>query len=787
MLKICRVVPVLLAMSLSATMLGAGTGPVVAGVAGDPAAPDWARKLDPFLRQVALGTTRTDGRFTDRIPPASAAAARALPKFIRVERDGAEPVLYVKARIEPDLAAPGNGASDGAPEVRFEAALAALGVEVRGRVGAITALLVPASALPGLAARPEIAWLKAAHGYHTQNDVSTSSSFVAARGANTTFGTKGAGVIVAVIDTGIDWTNPDFRKADGTSRILGIWDQTLSDASHPPPAGFGFGVFFPKSDIDAALSGGTALLTSDGYGHGTHVAGSAAGNGLLTGNSIPAGTFAGVAPEADLLIVRVFDAQGSFCIACDLTAAVQFIRGFAAAAGKPWVGNMSLGDDLGPHDGSDPDEMTIDAAVGPGHPGSQMAIAAGNSGGKRIHWEGALTSGGVVSNTFSLPAYTPNPGAESDFVWLDLWYRGADRATVDFVTPGGQTVSAGYASNSGVVCTTSGAVMVDAGNAPDPANGDNEVFVQIWDSSACSPVVAPASGTWTVRLHGDSVTAGGGFDFWNEASAGALSNVSWTASNQAKIVGVPGTGRNALTVAAYVSKSSWINGRGTQTNAATSNSVGGLSSFSSIGPTRDGRTKPDIGAPGEMLGSTLAGIFLGMDIALKERDNVHGDLRGTSMATPHVAGVAALQLALNPALDGAAIKASIARGAQIDAFTGTVPNVRFGAGKLRAPETLYQAASIVTDLAATPTGFSATDSPFVDAYNIYRGAIPGIGPTNYGSCFQKGLAAPTFADPALPAPGQAFFYLVTGVHAGVEGILGTDSNGQVRNNSTPCL
>ncbi len=786
MLKICRVVPGLLPSALFSAMLIAGAAPVIAGVAGDPTPADWARKLDPFLRQLALGTTRTAGVFTERIPPGSAVAMRALPKFVRAERDGAEPILYVKARIETALAVPGDGANGTAPGDRFEAALAALGVEVRGRVGAIAALRVPASALPGLAARPEIVWLKAAHGYHPQNDVSTGSSFVAARNANMTFGTKGAGVIVAVIDTGIDWTNPDFRKADGTSRVLGIWDQTLSDASHPPPAGFGFGAFFPKSDIDAALLGGTGLLTSDGYGHGSHVAGSAAGNGRLTGNSIPAGTFAGVVPEADLLIVRVFDSQGSFCTACDLTAAVQFVQGFAAAAGKPWVGNMSLGDDLGAHDGTDPDEMTIDAAVGPGHPGSQMAIAAGNSGAKRIHWEGTLTSGGVASNSFAIPAYTPNSGAESDFIWLDLWYRGADRATVDLVTPGGQTVSAGYALSSGVVCTTSGAVVVNAGNAPDLANGDNEVFVQIWDSSDCSPVVDPASGTWTVSLHGDSVTAGG-FDFWNEALAGALSSVTWTTSNQAKIVGVPGTGRNALTVAAYVSKSSWINGRGTTTTVVTSNGVGGLSSFSSVGPTRDGRTKPDIGAPGEYVGSTLAGIFLGLNITSKERDGLHGDLRGTSMATPHVAGVAALLFALNPALDGGAIKAAIARGAQIDAFTGAVPNNRFGAGKLRAPEALYQAASIVTDLAATATGFNATDSPFVDSYNIYRGAIPGLGSTNYGSCFLKGLAAPAFADPALPAPGQAFFYLVTGVHAGVEGILGTDSAGQVRNNSNPCL
>jgi len=777
----------LTALALASLPAG-GAAPILGDEQGTPS-PDWAGKLDPFLRQVAFGMSRTAGRFSDRIPPGSEAAIKALPRFLRVERDGAEPILHLKARVATGSGTTGAAASGpvGAADDRFEETMAALGVEVRGRVGAIAALRLPVSVLPALAARPEIVWLKASHTYHTQNDVSTSAVYVASRGANTTFGTKGAGVIVAVIDTGIDWTNPDFRNPDGTSRILGIWDQTLTDAAHPPPAGFGFGAFYSKSDIDAALAGGTTLLTSDGYGHGSHVAGSAAGNGRLTGNAIPAGTFAGVAPEADLLAVRVFDATGSFCTACDLTASVQFVLGFAAAAGKPWVGNMSLGDDLGAHDGTDPDEMTIDAAVGPGRPGSQVAIAAGNSGGKRIHWQSAMTAGGVVSNTFALPAYTPNAGAESDFVWLDLWYHGADRATVDLVTPGGQTVSAGYGVSGGVVCTTSGAVVIDAGNAPDPANGDNEVFVQIWDSSLCSPVVAPAAGTWTVRLHGDSVTAGGAFDLWNEASAGTLTSVNWTTSDQAKIVGVPGTSRNSLTVGAFVSKNSWVNGRGTTTTVAVSNSLGGLSSFSSVGPTRDGRIKPDVAAPGEYLGSTLAGLFLGMDITLKERDGLHGDLRGTSMATPHVTGVAALLFALNPALDGAAVKAAIARGALTDAFTGAVPNNRFGAGKLRAPEGLYQAASIVTDIAATGTGFAGTDSPFVDSYNVYRGTIPGLAATNYGSCFLKGLAAPAFTDASPPAPGQALFYLVTGVHAGIEGILGTDSAGAIRTNSNPCL
>ena len=160
------------------------------------------------------------------------------------------------------------------------------------------------------------------------------------------------------------------------------------------------------------------------------------------------------------------------------------------------------------------------------------------------------------------------------------------------------------------------------------------------------------------------------------------------------------------------------------------------------------------------------------------------------MATPHVAGTAALLLAINPRLQGPEVRAAITASARSDAFTnsqGPLPNNYYGYGKLRAFEAGYLAASMVTDLAAAPSGFTGTDSPFVDSYNVYRGPIPGLTVSNYGACLQKANPAPDFVDAASPPSGQAYFYLVTGVHAGVEGILGTDSSGRIRPNNTPCL
>ncbi|MGH9798605.1 MAG: S8 family serine peptidase, partial [Candidatus Polarisedimenticolia bacterium] len=534
---------------------------------------------------------------------------------------------------------------------------------------------LPARAIETLARLDAFAWLRAARSYRLLNEVGTGALHVASDEAALLMGTAGAGAIVGVIDTGIQWDDRDFRNADGSTRILGIWDMTLPlDPGAPPPPGFTFGRYFDRAAIDAALDGGPALATGDGHGHGTHVAGTAAGNGRETGQGVPAGTFAGVAPEADLLIVRVFDDDGAFCAECDLTAAVQFIQQTAAALGRPWVGNMSLGTDLGSHDGTDPDELSIDAAVGPGTRGAQMAIAAGNSGLRRMHWEGTLQQDVTATNTFNL-AYTPRAGADNDFIWMDLWYDGPDRATFEIQGPSGFVVRAAPGEDSGVVCTSDGAVQIDATNALDALNGDNEVFAQIWDASDCGGT-AVRTGAWTLRLRGDTVgTPAGAFDLWNEADLQGATHMSLSASTLDESVGVPGTAKHAITVAAYIGKCQWVNAAGGTTLACSSGSVGTLATFSAVGPTRDGRQKPDLAAPGQNVGSSLAGsIGATMSNTAKERDGTHGNISGTSMATPHAAGTAALLLARRPDLSGPEVRAALQRAARSDGSTGPVPN-----------------------------------------------------------------------------------------------------------------
>src|SRR5262245_57098477 len=282
--------PVLILLALTAPAARPASGP------GD-AVPDssWQRKLDPFLRRLALGTTKTEGRFRDAVSGRSEKIARSLPPFVQVQKT-AEPLVHVKAGLAAEAPAGGRAWKT------LERDLPGLGIVVKGRVDTVASLRVPSAALEALARRPEIAWLKAAHGYNRLNDVSTTAAHLGSHEANPAF-PRGAGAIVAIVDTGISWADADFRRTDGTTRILGIWDQTLTDAAHPPPSGFSFGAWYPQAVIQTAINTSTLLLTGDGHGHGTHVAGTAAGNGLRTGKGIPPGTFAGVAPEADILIV----------------------------------------------------------------------------------------------------------------------------------------------------------------------------------------------------------------------------------------------------------------------------------------------------------------------------------------------------------------------------------------------------------------------------------------------------------------------------------------------------
>src|SRR5262249_42199307 len=148
-------------LSLTFVFTAAFDGRTGASPAG---APGWERKLDPFLRRLALGTRRSEGRFSQAVPGHPGAAARTPPPLPQVSRGTANPIVHVKAGLRDDAQARGRGWQALRPALRE------MGVDIRGRVGPIASLSVPAEAIERLAGLDAIAWLKTAHAYHLQND-----------------------------------------------------------------------------------------------------------------------------------------------------------------------------------------------------------------------------------------------------------------------------------------------------------------------------------------------------------------------------------------------------------------------------------------------------------------------------------------------------------------------------------------------------------------------------------------------------------------------------------------
>lgn len=485
---------------------------------------------------------------------------------------------------------------------------------------------------------------------------------------------RGRGAIVAVFDTGIDWKHLDFRDPNDTtkSRILFIWDQTIApQAGESPPPGFSYGVEYTKQQIEDELDGTPVgfVRQQDTNGHGTHVAGTAAGNGLAFGNK-----YVGVAPEADLIVVK--GGNASFSRDNQINA-ISYLQSKGTLLGKPIVLNMSIGGHSGPHDGTLATEIAVDNFVST--PGRVVAISAGNEGGSNIHLGGSIAAGGTFTTTITVPTYTPNSGTTNDRFALDIWFNGNPSVTVSLVSPSQVTYSEGTTATT----NTDGQVIIS--NAQDATNFDRRVTVEVRDGDATRP---PASGTWTLNL---SSPVGTTFDGWVTSSTVGTASVVVSGANNQKTVAMPGTAQGAITVASYVTKWSWPTN--TSQNFTYSNSFDGtanISSFSSIGPTRDGRQKPEIAAPGQGIAAALSSTATPSSTRVQP-GNRHHLIQGTSMASPHVAGTAAVLLAAFPTLTATQVKSLLTSTATVDAMTGSVPNFTWGYGKMNILNAMLKA------------------------------------------------------------------------------------------------
>jgi minor extracellular serine protease Vpr len=489
----------------------------------------------------------------------------------------------------------------------------------------------------------------------------------------------GTGVIMLIIDSGIDYKHLDFRDPTDTtkSRILYIWDQTLTrTAAEVTPAGrdavnfsgLTYGVEYSKTNLNDEIDGTPVsfVRTQDTFGHGTHVAGSAAGNG----NALSSQKYSGIASKADIVVVK---AGNSSFTTVNLINALTYARQISATEGKPVVVNMSLGGQQHAHDGTRDLDIAVDNFSSSGN-GRVAVIAAGNDGSSAIHNSGTVGAHDSVSFNIVVPEFIPRSGASNDYFLFETWWEDNSDYSVKVTNP----FFVEYRAVDGFVGTNSytnnGFVYIDNGVSSDHTNGDQRTSIQIYDGSSLKP---PLSGTWTITLINNSGSAKSyhGWMFGNTLKA------VLTGGNSAYTIGSPGTASSAITVGSYASRWNWHADNNSNPGFGTPILADDISAFSSVGPRRDNVQKPDVAAPGQGIISSRS-----VNSTVPDSFKVDSNYRlnfGTSMATPITAGAAALLLDHNSSLTAAQLKSNLTSNTFTDSYTGTsLPDDQWGYGKL---------------------------------------------------------------------------------------------------------
>ncbi|HDQ46354.1 MAG TPA: hypothetical protein ENN17_12795 [bacterium] len=571
---------------------------------------------------------------------------------------------------------------------REPGALRTMGVPVHSVFGEFVTVRATADQLTRMARSASVRYVDAGEIQYPMNDVTTGltgADLIHAGRVNQTVYT-GENVLICIIDTGIDWSHPDFRDPDDPfkSRILFIWDQTLTPVSgenSPSESGAGYGVEYTRAHIEGELDGTASgfVRQRDYHGHGTHIAGTAAGNGASTAGA----RYRGLAHRAGLIVVKA--GNGSF-LETDVVNALSYASQKAEALSRPVVVNMSLGSDAGPHDGTGAKSTAIDEFSLSGN-GRVVVVSAGNSGAENIHLSRSVAAGGYADIFFTVPSYTPESGANNDDFDFEIWADGGAALNARMTSPGGESVTQN-ADGAKMNHTEDGTIYLY--NYISAINGDRQIRVSVYDGIASVP---PASGTWTLRIS-NPTAATVSFHAWlydrilgGETVILGGGDSDYTLGNSAA---------EALIVGSHVSRWRWHSDSGSNMSYSGTDRSDDISEFSSIGPTRDGRQKPDVTAAGQAIGSSLSSDATFATSWILP-GGWHVINQGTSMSAPVVSGAAALLLELDPSASSTRVRDWITGNAVTDMHTGSAWNVRWGYGKLDVYLSLMKAANPTAD------------------------------------------------------------------------------------------
>ncbi len=464
----------------------------------------------------------------------------------------------------------------------------------------------------------------------------------------------GAEVLIGIIDVGgFDFAHKDFRGDDGKTRFIAIWDQKANFRA--PPAMFDYGTEFTEAHLGAAMVAAAApgglpatLLERQSQmiegSHGTHVASTAAGRrGLCPEAKIAAVVIDVPEPENDRER-RKF----TFSDSSRILHAVEYLLDVARKKGLPISINISLGTNGGAHDGSGGVTRWMDHALTT--PGRSICIAAGNAGQERpldeqdlgwmmgrIHASGKIASKGL---DFELGWVVVGDGvADISENELEIWYSAQDRFQVELLPPGESAwIKIGpqeFMENKRLKDGTTVSIYNELYN---PANGINSISLYLSPNLQSGNIRRVRPGTWRVRLVGEEIRDGR-FHCWIERD----DPQNFGQAEGERLMRFPSFFAETSNVDSH-SISSLACGHETIAVANYDSAIDQVNITSSQGPTRDGRSKPDITAPGT---NVVAAKGFSSD------DDAWIAMSGTSMASPYVTGVIGLMLSVNRNLNAA--------------------------------------------------------------------------------------------------------------------------------------
>lgn len=479
---------------------------------------------------------------------------------------------------------------------------------------------------------------------------------------------NGRGVLLAVLDSGITWDLEVFRKADGSTRIRYLWDQTVSEETASMrygkmPDGFSLGTEYTAEEINAALQMHALdryrlIPSRDLSGHGTAVAGIAAGKSAD-------GFYTGAAPEAELIVVKLGLPGNSGGVEEGFPRTTEILRGVTYALRKarqlnmPLVINLSFGNSYGSHDGSSLLERFLDNASEIGR--TVICVGSGNEGAARGHFAGNITRDSRVE--LAVGNYERNLN-------IQLWKNYSDVFRIRLQAPGGEEaeLSTNIQGGKYTLELEQTRILVYLGE-PLPYAVAQEIYLDMIPAEG-SYINA---GIWTIRLE-PVVTVTGQYYLYLPAGNGRGDSTGFYRSTPQVTLTVPSTAAKVITVGAYdpvYDTYADFSGRGYADSTRT------------IGVAAAGLTKPDLVAPG-------------VNIQAPDVYGTFTPTTGTSFATPIVSGAAALLMEWgivrgnDPFLYGEKIKAYLRKGARPLRGETEYPNDRVGYGRLCVADSLPQ-------------------------------------------------------------------------------------------------